>query len=127
MHVRAERQPLGQVSDRTVGPRDGSEARTRISQLAGLLGELLGHWVRPRPTRQALLQVPENAYTAGVHVTPVEEGDLGGHDRQYLGQKLDDSSRRDAAGINDQAAVLDLTDLPIEARIVLDRQDRPCR
>src|SRR6266404_2559946 len=77
-----------------------------------------------RAAKKVLLQVSKDAQTAGVDVPPVQEWHLTRHAGENLRQKFDNSRRREAANVHDQAAILYLANLPVETRVILDRQNR---
>ena len=115
---------MGQLADTAVRLCDGAETCIGLRVLPGCFRQLPAHQVRLGAPRQVFLKISEDAQTACIYVTPVKKWDVAGYGPQHFRQDFDDSSRREAASIDDQAAVVDFANLPIETRVVFDRQYR---
>jgi hypothetical protein len=67
-NVRSGRQPLGQLVDGAVQPRNGAETGIRLGWLAVGVRQFPGHLVRQRSPGQILLKISEDTEPAGIDV-----------------------------------------------------------
>jgi len=66
VNVRSGRQPLGQLADAAVGPRNGPKAGVRVGRLAVGNRQIPGHSERQRSPGKILFKVTEDPEPAGM-------------------------------------------------------------